>query len=464
MRSCPCRFPGFLCTLHDDSGSDEFTSRITVQAARFLRDPWSPRNGARAFPHDPCRRSPAYPPLRLQQPPRLDRFPAGRRQRRYRVFRLSGPGRAPRRSATCAGHGDRARTVWSTLDLVAGDPAGKLSACRTRALHQMPKPWRNIRIGQRAGLRPEGTRKRRHWKTWKKLSLPGSARSCSSRRSSTSRAPQAEPDHGAGYAELSTTSRSWTIPTGTTPTASSPWIQGAPGARARKAAGGAGEQEERAASVRAREGAEHLAVRSQKQVDVFVANSNSTPEEEAQAFTCTTKRVTPLGQEKSRVPTTVVKTSTPAPRSARRCTRRRAWTATPKRRGTASTPWTLASRSRTRSAACRCSLAATRCLIWRASSDAASFPIDARLDLQWHAGRGRAQRRRKIPPGDARSPGALRAHRARKRTALPGRRGGPPGRAVGLALEGRASSSVDAFASAHAEDGGEGATYVLLRK
>lgn len=92
------------------------------------------------------------------------------------------------------------------------------------------------------------------------------------------------------------------------------------------------------------------------------------------------------------------------------------------------------------------------------------FPIDGRLDLHGL----RAEDARVALEGFLRE---MRAKRERCVLVIHGKGGHSPG-GVGVLRgelsawlsEGRAAASVDAFATAHGEDGGEGATYVLLRR
>ncbi len=92
------------------------------------------------------------------------------------------------------------------------------------------------------------------------------------------------------------------------------------------------------------------------------------------------------------------------------------------------------------------------------------FPVDGRLDLH---GLGAAEARTTLEAYLR----EMRAKRERcvlvihgKGTHSPGGVGILRGELSAWLSEGRAAASVDAFATAHGEDGGEGATYVLLRR
>jgi len=189
----------------------------------------------------------------------------------------------------------------------------------------------------------------------------------------------------------------------------------------------------------------------------------STPEEEAQAFQRLMSGVTPLGQERSRVPTTTASLeASPAKRAALHAKENvdRDTDEARARLDALVDPRFEVQDDGRHAEGRRADVPPDLVRKLRRGQ----FPIDGRLDL--HGMRAE----------DARSAVEkfLREMRARRERCVlivhgkglhsPGGEGVLRGELSAWLSEGRASSSVDAFASAHAEDGGEGATYVLLRK
>lgn len=189
----------------------------------------------------------------------------------------------------------------------------------------------------------------------------------------------------------------------------------------------------------------------------------STPEEEAHAFQRMMSGVTPLGQERSRVPTTVASPeASPAKRAAlhARETVDRDSDETRLRLDALVDPRFEVQDDGRHAEGRRADVAPDVVRKLRRGQ----FPIDARLDLHGM----RAEDARHAVEKFLRE---MRAKRERcvlivhgKGLHSPGGEGVLRGELSAWLSEGRASSSVDAFASAHAEDGGEGATYVLLRR
>jgi len=189
----------------------------------------------------------------------------------------------------------------------------------------------------------------------------------------------------------------------------------------------------------------------------------STPEEEAQAFQRMMSGVTPMGQEKARIPTTEThREASPAKRAAlhaRETVDQDSEEARLRLDALVDPRFEVQDDGR-HAEGRRADVSADVVRRLRRGQ----FPIDGRLDL--HGMRAE----------DARSAVEkfLREMRARRERCVlivhgkglhsPGGEGVLRGELSAWLSEGRASSSVDAFASAHAEDGGEGATYVLLRK
>ena len=189
----------------------------------------------------------------------------------------------------------------------------------------------------------------------------------------------------------------------------------------------------------------------------------STPEEEAQAFQRMMSGVTPLGQERARVATTATSLeASPAKRAALHAKENVDHDSEEARMRLDALvdPRFEVQDDGRHAEGRRVDVAPDVVRKLRRGQ----FPVDARIDLHGM----RAEDARNAVEKFLRE---MRARRERcvlvvhgKGLHSPGGEGVLRGELSAWLSEGRASSSVDAFASAHAEDGGEGATYVLLRK
>ena len=189
----------------------------------------------------------------------------------------------------------------------------------------------------------------------------------------------------------------------------------------------------------------------------------STPEEEAHAFHRMMSGVTPLGHERARVPTTVTSPDASAAKRAALHARENVDHDSEEARMRLDAlvdPRFEVQDDGRHAEGRRADVAPDVVRKLRRGQ----FPIDARLDLHGM----RAEDARNAVEKFLRE---MRARRERcvlivhgKGLHSPGGEGVLRGELSAWLSEGRASSSVDAFASAHAEDGGEGATYVLLRR